>query len=173
MVRRVGRGDDGNVSRRVIAMPERITEKVAYSAVDFAKQYGRSRNWKSTEALRPIWGRGWAGLNSPFPHLLYQNFGTRPRVMWELEGKVVPIRDATGLHFVRAVGVGQPGWARMPDGRMIWREQKWKHPGIKPTMFMNKAIKQAVRLHKSELQRSFVSGFVDNLRAETRRAGKK
>ena len=161
--KRIGRHDEGNFSVRVLSMPESITQIVAQTAVQLAKSYGNMRGWRGTEQLMPIWGRGWAGVHSPHKYLFYQNFGTKPRVMWELEGKTIPIRDASGVHFVLAKEVGQPGWVRIPGRGMVWREQKWKHPGIKPTRFMDNAMQRAIRLHKTELQKNFVRGVVNNL----------
>lgn len=141
-----------------------VARTIAESAVALAKQYGHMRGWKGTERLQPAWGKGWVGIvTRDAPHLLYQEYGTKARIMWEVQGKTIPIRDSTGLHFVTATDVGQPGWAHMPDGRIIWREQKWRHPGIKPTNFMNLALQDSIRINKQEIKREFVSSLVNRL----------
>ena len=162
-LKRVNRQDQDISSIKVLAMPESLAAEIAFSATQFAKDYGSMRGWNSTERLQPAWGRGWVGIRIPAKHLLYQNFGTRPRVMWELEGKVIPIRDATGTHFIRAVRVGEPGFVRMPDGSMIWREQRWRHPGIKPTHFLERSIKKAIASSRVSVQRQLVSIIEENL----------
>lgn len=162
---RVSRQDQDITSIRMLAMPESLAAEIAHSATQYAKDYGTMRGWRSTERLQPAWGQGWAGIRTPATakHLLYQNFGTKPRVMWELEGKIIPIRDATGIHFIRAVRVGQPGFVRMPDGSMIWREQRWRHPGIKPTHFLERSIKKAIANSRVPIQKRLVFIIEENL----------
>lgn len=165
--KRVKRYDPGNISQtiggvRQLAAPESISWSIAQTAVQLAKQYGAGRGWKATEALQPLWGKGWVGIHTPYKHLIYQEKGIQPFVMYQLEGKLVPIHDASGLHFVRATGVGQPGFVRI-NGETIWRDQKWRHPGIKPTHFMENSVKQAIQLHKNELQTNFLSSLLSDV----------
>jgi len=87
---------------------------------------------------------------------MYQDRGTRPRVMWELEGKTIPMQDESGLHFVKAVGVGQPGYVTLPGGVKVWREQKWKHPGIKPKRFLENSITASITESHDLIQQSMM-----------------
>lgn len=136
----------------IVDMPETYTKIVAETAVRRAREYMSYRRWTSGHALSPIFANGKVGIHSELKYLLYQERGTRPFLMRSLEGKTVPIRDASGLHFVKVVGVGLPGWVTLPGGVKKWRDQKWRHPGIQPTHFMANAINDAVQDTKPALQ---------------------
>ena len=117
----------------------------------------RMRSWRGAELLRPIWGPSRVGIKIPEElfYLKFQNRGTRPFIPWTLEGKVIPIPRPNGVRT--AVGVGLPGWIH--DWRpgqyqhLIWREAKWRNPGISPTWFINRAIGQALGRFSSELKK--------------------
>ncbi len=81
--------------------------------------------------------------------------------MKSLEGKTVPIKDASGTHFVKVVGVGQPGWVTLPGGIRKWRDQKWRHPGLKPTNVMQDAINEATRQDR-ELMINLMNELIGN-----------
>lgn len=53
--------------------------------------------------------------------------------------------------------MGAPGWIHdwRPGMyyRQIWREQKWRNPGIKATWFIDRAIRQALERYKKELSK--------------------
>lgn len=127
----------------------RHTNRISRRASQIAKHYGKARGWKGTRRIKPSLNREWPGIDlNVAGHLLFQERGTKPFVMWWAEGRVVPIKNT----FRMAKGVGQPGWVNI-DGKRIWRDQKWRHPGIKPTQFMEKAIKQAIEENKYLLVR--------------------
>jgi hypothetical protein len=117
-------------------------------AVQRAREYGDRRGWKSTRYLEPMVAKGTVGIKVTRSHLMYQNDGTKPRVMYELEGKVVPMKGGPR----RAKGVGQPGWVTLPGGVRVFRQQKWRHPGIKPTHFLEEAISFAIKKNKKNVQ---------------------
>jgi hypothetical protein len=81
---------------------------------------------------------------------MYVEHGTKPRIMRELEGKIIPMG---GGRFVRAVGVGKPGFVTLPGGVKVWRDQKWRHPGIKPQHFMQDSVEEALREYLPAIQR--------------------
>ncbi|WP_267716798.1 hypothetical protein [Streptomyces sp. CoH17] len=81
--------------------------------------------------------------------LMYQEYGTKPYLMTSLEGKTVKI----GQRFVHVKGVGQPGYVTLPGGVKVYRQQKWRHPGLKPRHFMRDSITQAVEEHKEEIDK--------------------
>ena len=129
-------------------------------AVQRAREYGDRRGWKGTRYLEPVVARGQVGIKVTRQYLLYQNYGTKPRLMVELEGKFVPMK--TGGRFAR--GVGQPGWVTLPGGARKFRQQKWRHPGIKPTHFLEEAIAFAIRKNKQDVQQ-WLFAIVDPNRA--------
>src|SRR5690606_29489640 len=109
------------------------------------------RGWSPTSinSLTAFSEEGLVGIRTTVKHLHYQNAGTKPRVMWELEGKIVPLPSGPIL----ATRVGQPGWGyqdrynkqRYPHTGRIWREQRWRHPGIDKTHFMQRSIYRAIK----------------------------
>lgn len=137
-------------------MPRALCRQIAWLAVFYAKQYMLTRNWQGGDMLRPVWRSNTVGIQIP-PALFYLNFqneGTRPFIPWSLEGKTIPIPAG---QFRKAVGVGSPGWIRDWRPGMywheIWREEKWKNPGIKATWFIDRAIGQALGRYEKELKK--------------------
>ena len=137
-------------------VPRALCRQIAWLAVSYARQYMQMRNWKGAQELKPIWRSNTVGIAIPpsLSYLNFQNRGTRPFIPWTLEGKVIPIPKG---QFRTAVGVGAPGWIH--DWRpgmyyhQIWREQKWRNPGIKATWFIDRAIRQALERYKKELSK--------------------
>ena len=113
-------------------------------AVQRAREYGDRRGWKGTRYLEPVVQKGTVGIKVTRKYLLYQNYGIKPRVMYELEGKFIPMKSGGRV----AKGVGQPGWVTLPGGVRVFRQQKWRHPGIKPTYFLEEAIQFAIKKNK-------------------------
>lgn len=103
------------------------------------------------QGLIPVGKYGKAGIRSHYKHLMYQEKGTKPRIMYELEGKTIPIRGPNGVRFVKVTDVGKPGIVTLPGGVKEYRAQKWRHPGIKPTNFMKDSLYQARKDLRREL----------------------
>lgn len=143
-------------------LPRSKSRKMSEAAVQRAREYGDRRGWVGTRYLEPLTEKGTVGIKVTRQYLLYQNYGTKPRVMYELEGKFVPMK--TGGR--RAKGVGQPGWVTLPGGVRVFRQQKWRHPGIKPTHFLEEAIQFAIKKNKQDLQQWLVA-IVDPNRANS------
>ena len=139
----------------IIPVPYKEAVPIANRAAQIARAYGIARGWTATRGLEPIAKNGFIGIYSPYKFLLYQNFGTKPRLMTELEGRVILMRDAGGAHFVTVRGVGTPGYVTLPGGVRIWRDQKWRHPGIKPTHFLENSLNQAARENLPQLMEGF------------------
>lgn len=141
-------------------LPRSQSRKMSEIAVARAREYGDRRGWKGTRYLEPVVTKGTVGIKVTRQYLLYQNYGTRPRLMYELEGKFVPMK--TGGR--RAKGVGQAGWVTLPGGVRVFRQQKWRHPGIKPTHFLEEAIEFAIKKNKKDLEH-WLMAIVDPNRA--------
>jgi hypothetical protein len=145
----------------IVPLPAILTRQIAQSALKRAREYAIMRGWTSADKLASYFADGEAGVKSTVRYLVYQDRGTIPRLMIELEGKTIPIRDNSGnVNFVKVTGVGTSGWVTIPGdatkprnqlfdsnaatpGR-IWRNQKWMHPGIKPTHFLRNSIEKSV-----------------------------
>lgn len=133
-----------------VPVPRELAKDIASDAARISKEYMARRGWSSTsiQSIMPVFDEGLIGIRTSLKHLHYQNAGTKPRVMWELEGKIVPLPSGP----IRATRVGQPGWGyqdrydkkRYPQTGWVFREQRWRHPGIDPTGFLNKGIRQAI-----------------------------
>lgn len=141
-------------------LPRSQSRRISELAVQRAKEYGDRRGWKGTRYLEPLVGKGQVGIKVTRQYLIYQNDGTRPRLMYELEGRRIPMKG--GVRTVK--GVGQPGWVTLPGGVRVYRQQKWRHPGIKPTHFLDEAIQFAINKDKQSL-RSWLAAIVDPNRA--------
>lgn len=143
-------------------LPRSQSRKMSEMAVQRAREYGDRRGWKGTRYLEPIVQKGTVGIKVTRHYLMYQNDGTKPRVMYELEGKFIPMKSGGR----RAKGVGQPGWVTLPGGIRVFRQQKWRHPGIKPTHFLEEAIEFAIKKNKQELSQ-WLMAIVDPNRANS------
>lgn len=135
---------------------EFVTYPIAQSAAARARAWATKAGWspRTTASLHPSSRPGFAGIRTTVKHAFYQNQGTAPRLMKELEGKVIPIKGPDGsTRMVFVKDVGKPGWATLPGGIKVWREQKWRHPGIKPSHFMQNSLKDAIQVSLPALRR--------------------
>lgn len=143
------------MSEEIIPLPSELTQQIAEYAVELASEAMERRGWNSKGALEPTWGEGEIGIRPAKgrEYLDYQNSGTRPFLMTALEGKTIPMPNGRGgTNMITVRGVGQPGWVWIPFKGRFWREQKWLHPGIKPTHFIDDAIDQAIMDFKPEIE---------------------
>lgn len=157
----------GHNSADRLPLPSSIARPIAEDAVRRAKSYGSRRHWTATKRLRPLWANGVVGIRDPKKYLVYQDKGTEPYTPYSLEGKTIPIKDKrTGkVHFVKAKGVGKPGWTHLPGGVKVWKAHKWRRSGIPATHFMRHALDDAIGANKrvvsDRLKRIATSGEHD------------
>jgi hypothetical protein len=157
-----------------VPLPAVFCEKIADAAHQRCRIYAIQRGWKSADKLYPVSFRGIAGVGSSVHYLLYQDAGIRPFLMTALEGKVISLKDNTGTtHFVHVKNVGSPGLVRIPGDPakpknllytsraarpgLVYREQRWKHPGIDATHFMETALRKSVKNSKPMIRNYFKS----------------
>jgi replicative DNA helicase len=50
-----------------------------------------------------------------------------------------------GPHFRRGGHVGEPGYVNIPHVGQVWRNERWKHPGLQSKNFMKDGLEQAIR----------------------------
>jgi hypothetical protein len=145
-----------------VPAPRAICEQISTRAVQFAREDIASRHWsdRSIQALISQPGEGTVGLRTTAKYLMHQNRGIKPFVMWWAEGRTVPLSNGGGgVNFVRAKGVGTPGWVTLPGGVRKWRDQRWRHPGLKPQNFMENAIQRAVQDARPQLQQMLMTAL--------------
>jgi len=119
---------------------------------------GRGWSNKSTTAISPMPGReGWVGIRTSAKYLIYQNKGIKPFVMYWVEGRRIPIKDSSGTHVVTGREPGKPGWVTLPGGVRKWRDQKWRHPGLEPKQFMEKALQKAIEEDRKNIHGTLMS----------------
>lgn len=145
----------------LVPAPAAITQQIADQATRNARENLRGRGWKSSGALRPYADDGAVGISSTVNHLLIQNKGFSPFVMWWVKNRTLPLacNMGDGPHFRNGNGVGTPGWVDIPHKGKVFRQQRWRHPGLKPKRFMEKAITQAVKDSKMDVQRAIMSSL--------------
>ena len=146
-----------------VPVPREIAKDIAADAARLAREYAQGQQWSATSinSFMPVFDEGLIGIRTPLKHLHYQNAGTKPFVMWWAEGRIIPLPSGPIL----ATRVGEEGWGfqdrknkkRYPHTGKIWREQRWRHPGIDKTHFMQRAIKRAIKdaqptLHQRTLE---------------------
>jgi hypothetical protein len=131
-----------------VPIPESVSREIAEVAVQRARENFVRRGWspQAQNSLSPVFGEGVVGIRTDLNYLSFQNRGIRSFVMWWAEGRIIPMPDGP----IRATGVGQPGFVKVPSKTFpgvkvsVWRDQKWKHPGLKPKRFFENAISQAI-----------------------------
>ena len=137
-----------------MTLPRKLTEKIARRAVVLIREYGHMRGWKSTATVKPLARKDIVGvkLNGAY-WLKYQSDGTHPFIPWGLEGKTVPMKWKGITIFRKAVGVGYPGFVhQMESDVLLWRSQKWRNPGVKPTHFIDEAIASAFKMFSPQVE---------------------
>ncbi len=135
-------------------MPDSVTSKIAQRAVALAAARApRSRAPKSAhgaEQFKPVSSVGQVGIAVPpeYGYMMALSRGYNPYVMYGLDGKTIPIRDAGGsINFRTAYGSSAPGKrkiiSRNITGQITETKIMWKNPGMQGMHFIEDAIKQA------------------------------
>lgn len=130
-----------------VPVPFEDTEKISVRAAEIARSDIISRGWsqRSIDSIVADPKEGKVGLRSSEEYMNYQNKGFGPFVMWWAEGRVVPIHDSSGTHYVTGKGVGTPGWVTLPGGVKKYKQVRWQHPGLEPKNFLENSITQAIK----------------------------
>jgi len=146
-----------------VPLPVAVSEMIARKAVANARNDLFRRGWKSASAMHPYSRPGRIGINSTVKYLLIQNEGFKPFVMWWVKNRTVPLGCAQGdgphFRFGNPASVGTAGYVDIPHKGKVWRQQRWRHPGLKPKRFMEGAISQAIRDSKREIRDTVMSSL--------------
>lgn len=139
--------------------------KISQDAVRNARQEMKGYGWsdRALQAIQPMPGEGIVGIKTTLKYLMYQEKGTKPFLMWWVQGRTIPMScgQGDGPHFRRGSGVGQPGFVDIPHVGRVWREQKWRHPGIKGKGFMQAGLDKAIKENQAAIHgyaRSIIKG---------------
>lgn len=129
-----------------------ISTRAAQLATEKMKGYGWSN--KSLTALSPFPDEGQVGIKTSVRYLMRQEQGVKPFLMWWVQDRTLPMSCAQGdgPHFRRGSHVGEPGYVDIPHKGRVWREQRWKFPGLQPKNFMKDSIKQAIQDMRPQVQ---------------------
>lgn len=144
-----------------IPHPRSSCQKVSELAVKKARESARSFGWsnKTIEALVPLEPEaGRVGIKSRLKFIMHQEKGTKPFLMWWVQGRIIPMGGKGGgkPDFRKGSHVGEPGYVNHPHLGRIWREQRWRHPGIKPKHFMETAIAEAIKESRPEIRQDAI-----------------
>lgn len=112
-------------------------------------------------ALNPYSAKGLVGIKTSVKYLMRQNEGFSAFLMHWVEGKTIPMacKQGDGPHFRRGKDVGKPGYVNIPHRGRVWRDQKWRHPGLKPKNFMQDAILRAINEERDSIQKEIMEAL--------------
>lgn len=140
--------------------------KISEAAARNARTAMQTMGWSaaSSGSVQPMHRPGYVGLRTTVDYVRFQNDGIKPFLMTWVEGRVVPINDSGTTHFVLGKEVGQPGYVTLPGGMRKWRDQKWRHPGLKPKRFLEKALDDAMKEFRPRLHRRLLDAVQGKVR---------
>lgn len=145
----------------LISAPAQLCQVLSKYAVENARKDIANRGWRSSGALQPYYAQGEVGISATMKHLLYQNAGVKPFLMYWAEGRRLPLgcKMGDGPHLRTARGVGQPGYVDIPHRGRVWRNQKWRYPGLEPKRFIETAITKAINDNHDYIKREVVAAI--------------
>ena len=147
----------------LVPAPFGLCQTLSQIAVQKARQDVIGRGWRSSGALMPMPAQGEVAIRSTMKHLLYQNAGVKSFLMYWVEGRTVPMscKQGDGPHFAHAKPgtVGTPGYVNIPHRGRVWRDQRWKYPGIKPKRFIESSITAAIKENPSLIKASILKSI--------------
>lgn len=139
-----------------VPLPEADARSIALRAVQLIRQTAPRGENNSRKLVRATWQKGMIGIVFPenATHLLYIDRGIKPYTMYALEGKTIPIRGKDGrIVFRTAKNVGSTFVTNRDKlGQIRSSRRRWRHPGIEPQNFVEKAFNQAVREYLARLK---------------------
>jgi len=141
-----------------IPAPIELTQMIADKAAQKGRENLRGRGWKSSGALQPYSDVGAVGITSTVNYLLIQNKGFSPFVMWWVKNRTLPLAckqgDGPHVRFGNPNSVGTAGYVDIPHKGKVWRQQRWRHPGLQPKKFMESSITRAIKDSRPEIRKA-------------------
>lgn len=141
----------------LIPHPKAGCARTSALAAKRARESARSMGWgnKTIESLAPAQQEdGTCGVTSSLKYVWFQERGIKSFLMWWVQDRTVPLgcSQGDGPHFRRGSHVGEPGYVNIPHVGRVYREQRWRHPGIKPKHFMEQALHDAIEEDRPNLK---------------------
>lgn len=150
-----------------VPVPVSVATKISADAVRFARETVQGYGWsnRAIDAIVPYPGEGLVGIKTTERYLMYQERGTRPHLMWWVQGRTIPLgcKQGDGPHFRRGGHVGEPGFVNIPHRGKVWRDQRWLNPGIRGRGFMQAALQRAIAENQPMIK-AFARGIVGGAR---------
>ncbi len=132
-----------------VPIPAPLALQISNNAVRYARERMHGYGWsdRSLQAIQPLPGEGVVGIKTTLKYLMHQEKGFQPFLMWWVQGRTIPMacKQGDGPHFRRGGHVGEPGFVDIPHKGKVWRDQRWKHPGLAPKNFMRDGLNQAIK----------------------------
>lgn len=143
-----------------VPLPSILARKISNDAVKFARIHIKNYGWsdKALQALQPMAENGLVGIRTTQKYLMYQERGTKPFLMNWVQGRTIPM-GGTPPTFRRGSHVGEPGWVSIPGRGKVWRQQRWRHPGVQGRSFMRNGLNQAIDANQPLVQQ-YVRGLL-------------
>ena len=138
-------------------IPRDVKVRMANEALARARMYAPKRTGKGASGLYAIINEDTFGIGiQPWAYYMhYQNDGIKPFIMWNLENKTIPMNIGGQLIFRKAVGVGRhqimkrdPKTGQVMTGN---KPIKWRHPGLKPKHFIERAMDEVTHKYGATL----------------------
>ena len=140
----------------LLPAPASVSKGIADKATQYAREDIRGRGWRSSGSLRPYSAEGKVGIQTTVKYLMHQNRGFGPFIMWWVNNHegAIPLgcKQGDGPHFRTGGTAGTPGFVEIPHEGKKWRDQRWKHPGLKPKGFMEKGISRAIKESRNDIK---------------------
>jgi hypothetical protein len=137
-------------------IPMALAQKISQDAVTFARQNMAGMGWseKSIQAIEAMPQEGRVGIRTSQKYLMFQERGIQPFLMHWVNGRTIPLscKQGDGPHFRRGGHVGEPGYVDIPHVGKVWRNQRWKHPGLQPKNFMRSGLEQAIQANQPAIK---------------------
>lgn len=131
-----------------IPIPLALTTQISNEAVRYAREEMGGYGWssRSIDAIRAYPGEGLVGIKTSERYLMHQERGTQPYLMTWVQGRTIPMgcKQGDGPHFRRGANVGTPGFVNIPHKGKVWRDQRWRHPGIQGKHFLQNGLQRAI-----------------------------
>lgn len=139
-----------------LPIPATLALQISQDAIRYAREEMKGYGWsdRSLQALQPMPGEGIVGIKTTLKYLMHQERGFKPFLMWWVNGRTVGLscKQGDGPHFRRGGHVGEPGYVNIPHVGQVWRDQRWKHPGLQGRHFMQTGLEKAITANQPAIQ---------------------
>lgn len=146
-----------------VVAPSQICLQISTRAAQICAEKFKGAGWseKSIQALTPMAQEGLAGIKTTQKYIMYQERGIRPFLMTWVQDRTLPMacKSGDGPHFRRGSHVGEPGYVDIPHVGRVWRDQRWRHPGLKPKNFMRDSLSQAIQELQPEIRKAMMESL--------------